>query len=565
MLKSRLFILSFSLLIACNSFAQNQSDQKHNEQVTIVSSYDPTVNQAFKQNISPEGITFNIDNPEFEYKAFNIDLPTTITVPPINPVAINLDRRPRLTKNSLKVGVSSLFGPLVDFFHSSGQRKDYRFDAHVYHLSSFKNIPDYANCPETNTQLNLGLRKFYRYHVLSAGFDAEYNSLRWYGFKPDDYSLFNYDNDDLKQAFTAIKANVALSSSYNSNKKLHHEVKVDGYYYFDKHNTTEANANLSFDIHKNFDVSDMLDYQELGISGGLEYYNTSDSIITNNDLLIEATPYFTGNYNMFNFYVGLNFNFLNTNKLNFYFYPILNVDINLVPDVFTVFGGITGNVKKHSYYALSNENQWVNPTIDSRWGRSFTVYGGIRGNITGKVNYSAKISWKSFKNEYFFINASFNPMVFSPFPLPFNKFNAVYDNGSVFTIAADVSYILTEKINIEAGVSYMAYSLDSLPEAYQKPGLVANLGFDIKVTKKLSTSIAAYYYGERTAMNAQNPTLGDITMDQIIDLNAGVGYILTDKFDIFLNVNNILNQNYQVFNGYPVHGILVMGGFSYRF
>ena len=562
MLKSRIIILSFSLLIACNIFAQNQSEQKHNEQVTIVSSYDPTINQAFKQNISPENITFQIDNPEFEYTPYDIDLPTTIKVPPITPITINLDSKTKMFNNSLKIGVGSLISPLVDFFHSSGKKNDYRFDAHIYHLSSFKNIPDYADCPETNTQLDLDFRKFFNYHVIDAGVNAAINTTRWYGFIPDDYTQ-TYNNNDLKQSFTLIKAHVGLASKYNTNKKLHHEIKASTYYYFDKHKTNETAATLSFDVHKNFDVSDMLDYQELGLSGQLEYIGTSDSLITNNDMLIEATPYFTGNYGMFNFYLGLNFNFLNTNATNFYFYPIIDVNINLVPEIFTVFAGISGDVEKNSYYALSNENRWVDPLIPTDWKRNFNIYGGIRGNISKKVNYSAKLYWQSFKNECFFVNTPFISGIF--IAQPYNKFTGVYDNGNVFGITADVSYTATDKLDIDAGVTFLSYSLDSLAEPYQKPTLSANFGLGVMITNKIRANAKVYYYGERKAANVVSPIAGDIKLDPIFDLNVGVDYSLTDQFNVFLNINNILNQDYQVYYGYPVHGIQIMGGLTFRF
>lgn len=565
MLKYRILVLSVSLLIVSNICAQNHSVQTHDEQVTIVSSFDPTINQAYKQNISPEDLIFSIENPEFEYKPFDIELPTTIKVPPISPITINIDKRIAVTKNSVKVGIGSLFTPLVDFFHSSGKKKDYRFDAHFYHLSSFKNIPNYANSPETNTKLNLDVRKFFGYHVLDAGFDAGYKTTRWYGFKPDDFTAFTYNDDDLKQSFTHVKANVSIASNYKNNNKLHHEIKANAYYYFDKHDTKETNANLKFDIHKNFDVSDLLDYQELGLSGQLTYYNTKDSLTTNNDLLIETTPYFTGNYGMFNFYVGLNFNFLNTNSTDFYFYPKIDVNINLIPEVFTVFAGVTGDVKKHSYYALSEENQWVNPIIPTTWGRSYTLFGGIRGNIAKKVNYSAKLYWQNFKNEYFFINSPFNPDISSAISQPYNKFSAVYDDGSIFGFTADLTYAATEKLSVDGGVSFMTYSLDSLSEAYQKPSLTGNIGFSYMVTKQLKATAAMYYYGERKAYNVLTPALGDIKMDPFVDLNIGLNYSLTNEFSIFLNVNNILNNDYQVFNGYPVHGIQIMGGLTYRF
>ncbi len=555
-------LLTFSTLLP----AQNQggTSGSHNEQVTIISSFDPSINQAFKLNTSPEEVRFNIEDPEFSYESLNIHQPTQITLNPIKPVVINADKRTSVTNNSLKVGVGSLFSPYVDFFHSSGKKNDYRFNAHLYHLSTFKDITDYSASPQTKTNLDLVYRKFLKYHIFDAGIDYSLKTNRYYWFKPDDYSV-SPSEESLKQMYNLARVKMAISSNYKNNKKLVHMVTLDAYYYFDKFNTSETNANLNFDIHKNFDVSDMLDYQDLGLSGKISYFQNKDSLTSGTDLLASVTPYFKGNYGIFNFYLGLNFNFLNTDKSNFYFYPIIDVNINLVPDVFTVFAGVDGNVKKNSFLNLSEINPWVGSTVQLNWNHSFKAYGGIRGNIAQKVNFSAQVSWEKFNNMFFFVNVPDDTIINYLIAVPFNKFGVLYDNGSLFAISGEITYAAGEKVNLMFGAKYNTYSLDSLDKPYHKPSSEVKFGISFLATKKIRIWSDVYYYGKRTALDLSVVPNTEVDLDGFVDLNAGVDYRLTEQFSIFLSLTNLLNKQYQRYYHYPVHGIQIMGGIMYKF
>ncbi len=557
----KLILTIIIVVTSIQSFAQ-QPGSTHNEQVTIVSSYDPSINKAFKINTAPGEMLFNLDKPEFKYEALDITLPTNITMSPIKPVVINADKRTKTYNNLLMAGVGSLFSPYIDFFHSSGSKNDYRFDANIYQLSTFKNIKDYSPSPEVRAMADIDYRKYFKYHIMDAGFKYNMHSVRYYGFKPDDFPNANISDSRLKQTFNTASLNLGIRSNYSSGKKLNHSIDVEGYYLFDSHKTRETFASLNLDLHKSFEVTDMLDYQNLGVEAKALYYGNTDSLATSTDILVSATPYFTGKYGLINFNIGLNFNYLNTNNSKFYFYPILDANLSLIPEYLTVFAGVDGEVKKNSYKMLSDINPWISSTTSLGWDRYFRAYGGIRGNFGQKVNYSAQLSWKKFNNMFFFINTQDGASA----ALPYNKFSAVYDGGSVFGVEGQITFSASDKVNLIAGAKYNAYSLDSLSNAYHKPISEFKLGIDVALTDKIKAWADIYYYGKRVALDPTIIPLGTtIDLDGFIDMNAGVEYKLTSNFSVWLNVNNILNNDYQRYLNYPVHGIQIMGGLTYRF
>ena len=72
----------------------------------------------------------------------------------------------------------------------------------------------------------------------------------------------------------------------------------------------------------------------------------------------------------------------------------------------------------------------------------------------------------------------------------------------------------------------------------------------------------AVVYGEYYVVDENDNT---IELDNIIDLNFKIDYLLSEKFSAFLSLENILGNNYQRYYRYPVRGIQVMAGLSVSF
>ena len=54
-------------------------------------------------------------------------------------------------------------------------------------------------------------------------------------------------------------------------------------------------------------------------------------------------------------------------------------------------------------------------------------------------------------------------------------------------------------------------------------------------------------------------------IDPIFDFNLGMEYRFTKKLSAFVDVNNILSKNYEIWGNYHVQGINVMAGVTYSF
>lgn len=556
----------FVVLFASVAFSQ-ENTQTHNEQVTIVGSYDPSINEAFKINNKPEASEIDFKSREFTFDFLDIKQNTEIELNPIKAAALRSGRKTNKFDNFLKAGFGSNISPYVDFYHSSSNKGNYNFNANLYHYSSFTNVRDYSPSPYSNTQAAINYSKFLRKHILDIGVGYGLKTNRFYGFVPEDWSpLISVPEDDLKQMFNLFKANAVIRSAYKSSSKLHHNIGFSTYYYFDKFKTTELNAQINFKIYKGFDVVDMLDYQNVGIEGSFDYYSNSDSLTSNGEFYLNVKPYFTAKYGLFSFNAGLSFGFLGDSASSFHFWPVFDLNMNIIPDAFSIYAGVSGKLEKQSYLKLTTENPYLSPTSTLGWlNEKINVYGGFRLSFAQKAGFDLRLGWKNFEDMAFFINYGDYSIPTLNIAGPLNKFKTVFDDGSVFYGDAEFSLNFGKDFKLWLGGSFNNYSLDSLTNAYHKPLTTVRFGASYLIAEKVKLSTEIMYNGIRYAWEINGLLSKDVELDSYLDLNISIEYKINENLSTFINGTNLLNKNYDQFYSYPVQGLQIMAGIMYRF
>ncbi|PLX10465.1 MAG: hypothetical protein C0598_10285 [Marinilabiliales bacterium] len=501
-LLKNIFVAIFILSIFSNLNAQENKKDKHNEQVTIVGSYEPKINDAFKINTKPVLIEPEVQHTEFVFKLPNIKESTNIELNSIKAVDLRNRNKTDLYNSFFKVGFGSRLSPYIDFYHSKNKKGDYNFIANFYHYSSFNNIPDYSPSPFSNTSEVVTYQKFLDNHILDLGIKFGLKTNRYYGYIPDDFPTVTIPDNELKQMFNLIQANVGFSSNYKRKNKLHHEIGLTAYYYFDRHKTSEMNTKFNFDLHKGFDVVDVLDYQNLGIKGVFDFYSNSDSLVNSSEFYFGVTPYFTANYGAFNFNAGINLGLLNTNNSTFHFWPDVEVQMNVVPEIFTIFAGIKGGMEKQSYFSLTEENPYLSSVSQLKWmNEKINVFGGLKLSIAQIAGFQIKTGWRTFEDMGFFINTS-EYQTPAQIPVgPLNKFTTAFDDGNEFYTEASISISAGKQFKINLGGEYHTYSLDSLKQAYHKPLAKAFVGGSYNFADKVKFSLEMIFNGKRYALN----------------------------------------------------------------
>ena len=543
---------------------QGTLDRDHNEQVTIVGTYDPTINQAFKINMKPEQSAMNYQKPEFSFQSLNVQQKTDIAPSKIKPARLATRRKIQVFENYLKAGFGSWITPYVDFYHSSGKKNDHRLNFQFNHISSFKDITDYSPSPFSNTKATVAYEKNVGKSIIDASVTYGLDTYRYYGFIPSDYPTQTIEDEELKQMFNFIEATVGAKSNNTKSENFEYKVNLGTFYYFDKWKSSQFNLDLDFDFARPFKIGNNGDNQKVGIKGEAVFGMNRDSVQNTNDLLFSGIPYYQAKFGIVRFLAGINFSYLRADSSVFRVYPDVKVDVVLLPEALTVYAGVNGGMVKNSYYNLTQVNPWVTSQVPITWQNTrVNVFAGVRGNIAKQLGYNFEVKWSSFETMPFFINISEDPIWGRPVPL--NKFNIATDNGNVLTFSGELNYVLKQDLKLWLGGEFNSYRLDSLNHAYHKPLTSVNLGGSYLIKKRVNVWAEFITVGKRYAIDIFSPTPGEIDLDGFIDINVGVDVYITENFSAFANGTNLLNKNYERYYNYPVQGLQVMAGIGFRF
>ena len=86
-------LVQLAIIVRMNAQTEESADKNHNEQVTIVGSFDPKINEAFKIYQKPSTRPISFVNPSFEFNHIDKQSATQISLEPITPANVNVDKR----------------------------------------------------------------------------------------------------------------------------------------------------------------------------------------------------------------------------------------------------------------------------------------------------------------------------------------------------------------------------------------------------------------------------------------------------------------------------------------
>ena len=145
-----------------------------------------------------------------------------------------------------------------------------------------------------------------------------------------------------------------------------------------------------------------------------------------------------------------------------------------------------------------------------------------------------------------------------------NTFDVVYDEKKdvgLFNAGLTLSYDWKEKWNIIFKSQYNNWALNDNEKPWQLPAWKIDFQTNYNATDYLRLSLMYHFEGGRYAsVNGKAESMKNIN-----DLSFGVNYKLLSFLNLFLNLNNIFNQEYATWYGYTAHRFNLMGGVSVLF
>lgn len=333
--------------------------------------------------------------------------------------------------------------------------------------------------------------------------------------------------------------------------------------------STESNYNdFRFDSKLGFNIfslnDNLNDGSEFGINGGLFLHNPFGSdkfglnaevdfrtTNSNGNSMIKANAVFPIAKGDFSFSIApgvqLATNTISESKLALYADVIISAIMN---QDFTFYAIANTGLSNNSFVDLFGINPYVatSPTIDYK---HTIAMGKILFNYHPYTFISATFgaSYSINKNDIGFTNDSV--FRFTPNYVGSNRLKAFaqlfWDINELQRVTADLNFNITTQDSTDKQLTYV-------------PAVEFAANYHHYFTKEFGTIIGAKFIGNRYADFANT-----IELDGYFDITFRAEYYFSENLGAFVNLENIINQDIYIWNGYKQRGLFAQLGVLYTF
>ena len=587
----------------CAQEDKSKDNDALNREMTLEREFDPTVQDANKVNTLPAVKEPEVTPRPIDYASFTspADPEKQIATLPAGNVQTAIDYNRRRGYLDFAAGmhrnINGDFG-----YHILSTEKD-KLNFYFSHRSTNGEVDlNHWNC-SVDAKLNDNLGGIDYEHefekaILKIGAKYRYDQFNYYGYGSDaddpgpiydsEPPIYDLTNRDSKQVGQTISASVGIESPENA--PIGYAVDLGytnfGYKYANgaaADGPTENTFELGFNLFQ-----DLWSSQSVGIAGLFEYFNYSVPEETrapgthqsDGDIFYsyefknhaEGTinPYYRVGGDNWNLKIGGKFMFATGHETKLMGSPDIAFDAT-VANRTLLYITAGGKLYSNSMYEGSNVCRYIDPTRELEPSRNW-LDGviGIRSGAARGFWFDVFAGYKITDNDLLFTptRGSYDD---GTFPVLRGETNI---DTKLFYVGANLKYKYQQWFEIGVKGVYNNWSGDynetwdavggtpELDHVWGKPDFVLDANLTLRPIEKLAIS-ATYHLETGRYMKAYGED--DVKMDNINELNLRASYDFNRTFGLYAQVNNLLNQGYDIFYGYPAQGITVMGGISLRF
>ena len=571
--QNKITILSV-LCLTQFSFSQKKDENIGTEVVNVVKPYSPSISDAFKVKETP-----TLDDDETSKKEniqYNIfSFPVASTFAPSKGKAANVDKsaEEKIFSNYMTLGAGNYGTINAELFITENISNTDYFGGMLRHSSSQGGIKEVVLDDKFfNTALDLTYGS--RTKTLSWNADLGYKNqvYNWYGIYPGILTdaTISIINEQQTYHTLYLGGRLALGDSFLKESSIKFSRFWDAF--GSAENRFVAKPSMEFDIAEQKIKADfVLDYisgsfdKNFGQTASIKYGFTNVGFqpsikIHKDDLTINVGAGF--------FYSAAQ----EAGQSKFFIYPQVTGSYKIVGDLMIFYAGLEGTLQQNSYHDFVQENFFVSPTLlaVAPTDQKYDIYAGLKGKLASSISYNIRGSYKNEENKALFKSNGYEEGVaFEGFNYG-NSFDVVYDKVKTLSFFGELKADFSKNVSFGVNGTFSNYSTDAEKEAWNLPAIKLASTLDVTITSKWYAGTSLFFVGERKDIFRRASLLIDypnenITLKSYFDLNAHVGFKHSERLTFFLKGNNLANQNYQRWLNYPVQGLQVLGGASYKF
>ena len=569
-------VLVITLFLLCVTIASAQEDKLGTEVVNIVKPYTPSISDAFKVKETPvlnDSVTTN--KKEVDYQIFSVPVASTFTPSKGQATAVEKAKPIRQFDNYATLGFgnyTSILGELYSNFQISRTDNAGFFLRHNSSQGGIDDVRIENKYYDTRLDGNYTSRQKDITYAADAG--IEHQVVNWYGLPVYFDSLSDADINaiDAQQNYFGgyVGGSLALEESFFEG------ISANLRFFTDSYSSSEFNISaqpeFSFPLTQfTLKIDGDLNYLSGSFDRGLFGTNGMSYSFLNagvSPALVYVDEDLTLSLGMAG-YVGLD---TENSESDLYIYPRIAASYRLVDELLIVYGGADGGLRQNTYYSFVEVNPFVSPTLQIMpTSELYNAYGGLKGKLSNSVGYNVRASYGKEENKPLF---QANPVIDITPSEAYeygNSFGLVYDDVNTLSIFGELKVEVNESFALGASAEYFSYSMTNEPEAWNLPDFKATLFTNFDVTDKIYAGASLFYVGERSILFTGDVGIfGDgmvefRTLDSYIDANAHIGYRVNDRLSIFAKGSNLVGENYEKWQHFPVQGIQGLLGATYKF
>ncbi|CAM1372118.1 hypothetical protein [Tenacibaculum xiamenense] len=560
-------------------------DSVKTEVVKVVTSYVPKITDAFKLKQKPAiSHTKETEKKKLEYQIFSVPVASTFIPKSGTLKKINLGKRERLYANYLSAGFGNMVAPFLEGYF----RRSVNYDSELAgYARFFLSLDPVENTQLSSTFYNLDLDIYHqqteRYFTWKAGLDLERNKYNWYGLPTNiDFTerVIDAIEESQTHGFYKLYGNIDFDDSYINTANGAISFFADGF------SSTEFNidlgANFKFPldrIHRNlndFSLKTTVNY----LGGKFERGYESQDKINYGFLTFGLNPSYEFAVKDLEVKLGAKGYFaLDTEKSinHLLVYPDVELSYPIVKDFANIYLGASGGLYNNSHKSFTDDNPFVSPTLNiTQTNEKYNAFAGIRGKMGQQFGYNLKGSYSDIEDQPFFaLNHSksdgtrttdTNAFVLNGYEYG-NSFRTVYDDIKLMRVFGEVTFEGIQNLTLGANMEFNQFTLTNIEHPWNAPEVKGEIFGSYKV-EKWYAGANIFFVGERKGIQyaGNNPIpFSTVDLDSYIDVNFNGGYQFHDDFSVFVNLKNVLSNDYQRFTNFRVQGFQALAGISWKF
>ena len=270
-----------------------------------------------------------------------------------------------------------------------------------------------------------------------------------------------------------------------------------------------------------------------------------------NRFFINFKPHYKFRYKKVIIDLGVNTNyFLDSNTNQIYIAPYGMLETDIIPKKIRAYLSGSGDLKQNTLRSLSYENLFLGNNAIYSNPYVWTFNAGMNGTFNKIVQLGIDIKHELIEDQYFFVNDT-NDL---------QNFVTISDDLNRTTLSGELKVDLNKKTTFNLIGNYYSYSTVKEKEAWHMPNYDISVFAKTHIGNKIYLTGSYFMTSTREAINLRNTQK---TLDGINDINLAFEYRYKTNISGFLNINNILNQRYEMWNNYRSQGLNILAGVSF--